>query len=229
MLRKIHGKFWVIAEDQCHPAWIEESGRLDHDGYARANLVPLLSPGDTVIDVGAHWGTHTQMYLDAVGPTGTVVAYEPHPESFECLKRNCPDAEVHHMALGARIAHETLAINAANAGASHLGAGNLFDPQVLVTTLDDHARGWMRPGMRLRLIKIDAEGAEPEVIRGGKDLIAAFRPLLYLESNPGALLRRGHSVQGLRQLLDDLDYGCEFLPPSGNWTWPQVDVLCRPR
>lgn len=226
MIKLVHG-IWVIEGDTCHLPWIEQSGRLDHDLYAREILVPLLRKGDSVIDVGAHWGTHTRMYLDAVGPDGLVVAYEPHPESFECLIRNCEEALPFCLAVGSETGKEWMALDPFNAGASHFGFGTVSS-QVGMVTLDEHSKGWITNPEPLRLIKVDCEGAEPEVLKGAVGLIMTFRPYLYVEVNPGALARRGHSSKDLAALLSDLHYRVEFLPPGSGWSSPQSDVLCTP-
>jgi FkbM family methyltransferase len=48
----------------------------------------VLRPGDTVIDVGANVGFFSIQAAARVGPTGSVVAFEPHPETFAQLQRN---------------------------------------------------------------------------------------------------------------------------------------------
>ena len=53
---------------------------------------------------------------------------------------------------------------------------------------------------RLRLVKIDVEGMEAEVIEGGRDLIRSFRPVLYVEND-----RPGNS-KALIELIRGLDY-----------------------
>ncbi|MFT3878135.1 MAG: hypothetical protein QM703_00565 [Gemmatales bacterium] len=39
----------------------------------------LVKPGNIVMDVGAHIGVYSTMLAELVGPTGLVLAYEPHP------------------------------------------------------------------------------------------------------------------------------------------------------
>lgn len=47
-----------------------------------------LSPGDTVIDVGANAGIFAVCAAQAAGPTGRVLALEPSPAASECARFN---------------------------------------------------------------------------------------------------------------------------------------------
>ena len=48
----------------------------------------LISPGDTVLDIGANIGVFSRMLSRCVGPHGKVYAFEPIPQSFEFLSNN---------------------------------------------------------------------------------------------------------------------------------------------
>src|ERR1700683_1508151 len=45
--------------------------------------------GDTIVDIGAGRGEDVFAFSRAVGPAGRVWAIEPHPVSFEALRRLC--------------------------------------------------------------------------------------------------------------------------------------------
>ena len=47
-----------------------------------------LRPGDAVVDVGANIGLATLVAAKIVGPTGRIIAVEPHPRTFEYLRDN---------------------------------------------------------------------------------------------------------------------------------------------
>ncbi len=59
--------------------------------------------GDTVWDIGANVGLYTHEFLDRVGPTGQVVAFEPVPACFAKLQERCegsPRATLKNIAVG---------------------------------------------------------------------------------------------------------------------------------
>ena len=45
--------------------------------------------GDTIVDVGAGRGEDVFAFSQAVGPAGRVIAIEPHPVSFQALRKFC--------------------------------------------------------------------------------------------------------------------------------------------
>ena len=54
----------------------------------RALLAPFVRKGGTFVDIGANIGTYTLWASRLVGPTGRVVALEPHPRTFAKLRFN---------------------------------------------------------------------------------------------------------------------------------------------
>jgi FkbM family methyltransferase len=119
-----------------------------------------------------------------------VYAFEPLASTFERLERACelnrlgnvtlfPEALGAADGTGQLYAHETAT---GNASMIHDRIARLAKPrEVAVTTLDtlDRAGSFER----LDLIKIDVEGLEMEVLRGGKSLLARTRPHMVLEFN----------------------------------------------
>jgi FkbM family methyltransferase len=58
---------------------------LREEGYFEFSTI---SPGDTVIDIGANIGVFTVLAARLVGPTGRVISIEPHPETSAILRQN---------------------------------------------------------------------------------------------------------------------------------------------
>jgi FkbM family methyltransferase len=116
--------------------------------------------GDVVIDCGANIG---ELYLWFVlnGLGIRYVAFEPSPLEFSALRLNCPDAEAHNVALWNR--NETLTFYLASEDAD----SSVIEPArhqgaiaVEARRLEDYIT------QPVRLLKLEAEGAEPEILEG---------------------------------------------------------------
>jgi len=210
----------VIENDTHVSKWVAMEKRLDHDQNSLPEILPLIHPGDVVVDVGAFIGDHTIAYLKAVGDTGTVWAFEPNPDAFECLLVNCPKAKTTCMALGA----ETGTLNMmpdANAGATH--TNDVQAGPILRTTLDTLKLE------KLNFLKIDVEGDECKVLRGGWHTIMRCRPIIVVEVADGHLRRQGDNRDRLLGMLDGLGYTWRQIWGGLDMDAPQYDLICQPR
>lgn len=149
-------------------------------------ILRLTDPGDVAVDVGANLGYVTSLLARAVGPTGRVVAFEPHPEIFELLTTNVdswaayPDAatvELHRLALSACAGEADLALPEAfrrNMGSAGLvgDRGPSADSleRVQVRRMDE-----IVTADRIGLLKIDVEGHELGVLQGADSLLSDQR------------------------------------------------------
>lgn len=218
----------VLEGDQNASKWIAETGRLDYDREVDV-LLPLLSRGDTVVDVGAMLGGFSGPFKKAVGESGTVHAFEPNPQAFACLERNCPGVVCHPCALGRCSGYLEIKLDATNPGGSFLQS-QPGDASVPVFTLDEFART-LGGFSKCRLIKIDVEGMEPQVIEGAMDTLKAMRPILFVEINHGALARNRYNFSSVLCPLTSMGYRLEFISPEHSLDasrWPQVDVILKP-
>jgi FkbM family methyltransferase len=143
-------------------------------------LIRLVSPRDLVIDAGANVGYMSVLLGHLVGPTGRVLAWEPHPDLFAVLERNVarfPDARVEprRAALGDAKGTADLVIPAhmaSNDGVSYIGASAVGARTlpVAVERLDDRLGG-----AAVSLLKMDVEGFEASVLRGATEAVADRR------------------------------------------------------
>jgi FkbM family methyltransferase len=156
-----------------------------------------LGAGGIALDVGANIGTHTVALARHVGPTGSVFAFEPQRVIHGILTTNVTLNGlqwVHpiHAAVGAAPG-ELLMPDYVYSNEGNYGALELHDAErgwpVRVVTLD--AWCWLP---RVDLVKIDVEGMEALVLDGARELLARFRPVLFVENDrtstsPGVLAR----------------------------------------
>ena len=143
----------------------------------------IVRPGDTVLDIGANIGMVTLWLSKLVGDDGKVYAFEPNPELQKILNEMLVHNSLHNvylqpMALGAEQGLLELRIPRHNLGAASLirnrDSSDCDAVEVPVRTL---SRIVAEEGIEsIRLIKIDVEGFEAEVFRGGQDVLASMPP-----------------------------------------------------
>jgi FkbM family methyltransferase len=137
----------------------------------------LLRPGDLAIDVGANVGVITLQMASRVGRQGRVVSFEPIPDLFALLMRS----------IEANGFENVLAMNCALSSSNGKGAMNVASANYGVASLDE--QGGTSCEMRrlddviveqqiqrARLMKIDVEGHEEEVLRGAPSMLRDLRP-----------------------------------------------------
>jgi FkbM family methyltransferase len=165
----------------------------------------ILRKGMTVIDVGANVGWYTLLASKVVGREGLVVSFEPDPTSFSFLKKSveangCDNVYLFQECLADMEGTRSLYLSSGNLG-GHSIARRVSESAISVeaTTLDKRLS---EIGIKeVSLVKVDVEGAEPQVILGGKYILQHTAKLL-IEYNPEAWIDKAG-------LLDELLSGYE--------------------
>ena len=181
-----------------------------------------LRPGDTMADVGANVGYYSLLASRLVGRAGRVIAVEASPDIFRHLTTN--------LALN-RVAN-TRALNVAAgraAGSLPLFAGPTFNIGETTTRPDLGQRYVQDVPVRplcdllhedeirtLRLIKIDVEGAELDVVEGLLPLLSEAPTTLQLvvEIDPKACRDCGWDERTIVELLAPQGYSARLLPAN---------------
>lgn len=161
--------------------------------------------GEVVLDIGAYVGMFTVKASLAVGDAGKVIAVEPHPRYYGLLISNCHglgNVETVKKAVAAEYGRCRRLYSARAAGADTLVGGTSEYIEVGTITLDELVS---ELGLsRLDFIKLDAEGAELNVLKGGKETLKKGTRLaiaIYHTSEDG---RR--SLECVTALLEDAGY-----------------------
>lgn len=165
----------------------------EYEANCIASLSGLVAPNATCVDIGGHYGFYT-VTLAKLAPRGAVHTYEPVARlaaSIEASlrKSELPHASVHRLAVAATSGEEIFRFASAAGGDDSmgylLGRGvatpearvhyDLFEQTTVRTTTLDEL------GFDLDFIKIDAEGAESAILRGGMQTLTHKRPRLFIE------------------------------------------------
>lgn len=152
------------------------------DMHMRVLVSASLGPTATAIDIGAHAGTFLDIVL-ASAPAGRHLAFEPLPDQARRLRADYPQVDVHEVALSDGTGTAEFLHVRENPGYSGLRRGSYpapYTPERITVRrarLDDLVREDDVP----RLVKIDVEGAELEVLRGGVQTLARHRPVIVFE------------------------------------------------
>ena len=180
----------------------------DYEPEVTAELRALLRPGATFVDVGANYGWHALTAASIVGDEGRVLAIEPNPDNAALLARSAADSGFTNVtvvvaAVADRAGWAALVTDGSNGYIAPLeGApphAMACSYAVPMRTLDDIVAD---AGIDTAdVIKIDVEGNEPAVLRGGEATFGS-RPVVVAEFFPRLLADHGGSSP--EALLADL-------------------------
>jgi len=147
-------------------------------------LLSRCRDGSVGIDVGANAGFITTVMALGAAPSGKVFSFEADPAYFEVLRRN-----IRANGLG----------GVCEPFRAFVGSDETGDGRV---SLDAMARQLALK--RVDVLKVDVDGPDLDVLRGGRELLAKFRPLVVVEmsANQEAIYRFLKDEVGYTTLLD---------------------------
>ena len=163
-----------------------------------------VSPGSTVIDVGANIGYNTIRAARRAGPHGRVVALEPTPDNLAVLRQNLAASGLANVVVEAVAAGRAAGTRDFFVRGERSAVNSLF-PDSCYAQVTDVLRVRVVPLDELvdaaDVIKIDVEGAELDVLEGMTRLLRSPRARLIVEWHP--LLQRlaGYGADALPRWL----------------------------
>jgi FkbM family methyltransferase len=188
-------------------------------------LTRFLKSGDIFVDIGSNIGFYSLLAANIVGGRGQVYAFEPAPRTFKRLDENIrlnKFENVQLFQLGVSSACDLLTMmvsmngfDAWNSFGQPIKGESFTTEQVDVIKWDDFVSEHSLMG-KVKMIKIDVEGWETNVLLGGQGMFSlANAPVLQIELNGQALKRAGSSCQELMTLIQNFGYCIyRFLAPK---------------
>lgn len=170
---------YVLVEQQ---DWFEDEIKF---------LRRILAPGQNIIDIGANHGVYSLTMAQAIQPEGHLWAYEPASSTADILAESIAangfaNISLERCALSDRVGTATLSLHADSEmnAVVHDGDGSAGPCETIrLETLDHHLdeKHWRD----IAFMKIDAEGEEANILKGGQRFFAELSPLIQYEVKIG--------------------------------------------
>lgn len=194
------GPMVVLARDQYVGRSIINYGEYNPDETEK--ILELAVPGKLCLDIGANLGA-ISMALESNG--FSTVCFEPQPEIYKLLRANV-SGDCFNRALGSTSGTVKMPkvsySEKGNFGGLGIGGSTIYGQiDVKMDTLDSF--NFEDVGF----IKIDVEGFELEVLKGGRKTILRDKPVLYIEDD------RAEKRAALRDYIKELGYTYEMHQP----------------
>jgi FkbM family methyltransferase len=220
LVQTIHGlKYFIDPNDEIMAPQLVVYRQWEPDlsRYISSSVTP-----DTVfVDVGANFGYFTCLAASKIGSNGggRVISIEPNPAMQRLLKKNIRinwsmgKVEIHDCAITERTGYVDFCVpsgRAANASVATLSSseeGHFIVPSKSLDELILHDK--------VDLMKIDVEGFETAVLRGGRGVIGRSNDIqIVLEWSVAQMKSAGFGVDELLQLLIEQRLSVYHLPPN---------------
>lgn len=190
-----------------------------------------VAVGGVTMDVGANLGQWSIHMSKRVGPNGIVHAFEPVPNFMTVFKKTMrefkADANIrfHELAIGDKKGEITFVTHNEKgeylSGEAHIGKpgekGNITVPVVTLDSLLDS----MERIREVRFIKVDVEGAELMLLKGGTRFMKELRPVIFSEVEDRHCKGFGHTRQDVIDFMTTQGYDHKAITHN--------DVLFTPR
>jgi FkbM family methyltransferase len=189
-----------------------------HEPLTTELLKKELKKGMVCVDVGSNIGYYALLERKIVGSEGRVIAIEPSPLTYSCLKKNvCQngfnDIETFRFALTSSDREVHFLMDANSNWSRVVDGDNCFSEGTILTvpgrSLDSFAGEYHFDA--LDLLRMDVEGHELQIFNGGWRTIERFKPALLIEMHKPHMSLSG--TISFLQSLKDAGYNVKYYIP----------------
>jgi len=194
-----------------------------------------VRPGAVVFDIGANVGAYTLVFASWVGPAGRVYAFEPAPDAQAGLRTHLrlnrveDRVEISGAAMSSSVGRAPFGVHPSG-GASSLQVESVDRARVIEVPAEtiDHFCAARR--LRPDVIKIDVEGAELDVLRGGRDTLTRAGIEVFVEFHPATWASGGSGRHDIEQEIARQGFTVEAIDPTFDpWNTEGMTVRLRRR
>lgn len=182
------------------------NARADYVGRTyQINSIEFCA-GDLVIDCGANMGD-LEYYLRKFAPSVSYLGFEPNPHDFLCLENNVGPLKCRNIGLWNQECFIPFYVNDAHASSSFIEPPEYTE----IINIPASTLSAQFPIEKIRLLKLEAEGAEPEVLQGA---VPILKNIDYISADVGP--ERGIEEEETRDFVVNFltSYGFELVNES---------------
>jgi FkbM family methyltransferase len=209
-------KRWFINYQDVMSRRVSE-GNLDLEELKA--ITKIIKKGDTVLDVGAHFGYYSLFLSNLVGRYGMVYAFEPSDRERKRLMMNIfingiKNIKISDKAVSSSVGKSNLyVVQSKETGFNSMRKPLSVSPtkikNIQTITLDKFIENSKLFG--IRFVKIDVEGAELKVLKGANKLLSQYdKPSLLIEAEDLRTTPWGYKSKKIITLLVNKGYNCTY-------------------
>ena len=192
-MKQVKG-WWLPDTDTDFDRWILDG---EYQKIQRDAILEFVNRDGNAIDIGAHVGFWLK---DMCNHFDYVYAFEPIEEVRHCLSRNVTamNYKTYSFGLGAKNDVINVNYNPTETGNTH--ASKDGNQTITIRKLDDMNLP------KIDYIKVDTEGFEIEVLKGGENMIKEYKPFVHVEVKERILQKQGISSNDVEDYLTSINY-----------------------
>ena len=192
-MKQVKG-WWLPDTDTDFDRWILDG---EYQKHQRDTILKFINRTGNAIDIGAHVGFWLK---DMCNHFDYVYAFEPIEEVRQCLSRNVTamNYKTYSFGLGAKNDVINVNYNPTETGNTH--ASKDGNQTITIRKLDDMNLP------KIDYIKVDTEGFEIEVLKGGENMIKEYKPFVHVEVKERILQKQGISSNDVEDYLTSINY-----------------------
>lgn len=186
-----------------------------YDYYTKKIIQAHCSPDSNCIDAGTHKGEIMDLFIK-YAPGGKHFGFEPIPDLYFALKKkykensNCTILPFALSAVKQKASFNYVTTNPAYSGLKKRKYDR-EEKDIEITVQTERLDDVIPPSLPVRIIKIDVEGGELELMQGASRTLGKFKPLVIFESGIGGSDIYGTTPEKIFAFLSQFHYSINLL------------------
>ena len=176
-----------------------------------STLIDSIQNAKVILDIGANICSKSMLF-STLNPSARILSFEPHPVTYKKALANLKlnhfeNIELHNLGLGdKKEVVKLFEVNQHNPGMNRILNHDTEFPYIeievdlLETVMLQNAVD------KIDFVKIDVEGYEYAVLKGGEEIIKLSKPIIFLELDDKNLKENSQSASQLIELLESFGY-----------------------